>query len=53
MANKQISIWDALFYLLFKNTKIADENDVMQTVTDVQVDFDAKRFTIIYLYTNY
>lgn len=48
MATKQISLWDGFFYLVFKNAKIADDNDVLHTITDIQVDFLGDRFTVTF-----
>jgi hypothetical protein len=48
MTTKQISLWDGLFYLLYKNTQIADDDDVLHTIDDIQVDFTSSRFTITF-----
>lgn len=48
MAVKQISLWDGLFFSYYKNTQIADDNDVLRTLTDVQVDFASLRITLTF-----
>jgi hypothetical protein len=48
MATKQISLWDGFFYMMYKNAQIADDNDVLHTITDIQVDFIGDRFTVTF-----
>lgn len=48
MATKQISFWDGLFYMYYKNTQVGDDDDVMRSISDIQVDFTSQRFTITF-----